>query len=267
MAITSRDQLIRALGNNRSAIILNKGSIANAVVGMYYSLWRATGQPAQGAIPSTAAVCTNATLGAWPFTQPGGGVSSYIAYLAWVSGNATSSVELMDRLKHMGGLSGTVTTPQGALDLTGISASRIGPTDYRELWWALEWYTDTGSTGVNATVNVTYHDDTTGDIVIALSATTRASAVYQISPENGKHIKAVNSVTLSATTGTAGNFGITVYRPLGNAGTYTANKLEIHDWAQLGLPQVQGDSCITMMMHCVSTSTGPLRGAARIAHG
>ena len=50
MAITSRDQLIDALGNNSSRFILDKASIASQAAGTFVSLWRATGQPGQGAI-------------------------------------------------------------------------------------------------------------------------------------------------------------------------------------------------------------------------
>ena len=64
MAITTRHQLIDALGNNSSRVILDKASLANQVAGRLCSMWRATGQPAQGAIPTTAAIPTRATTGA-----------------------------------------------------------------------------------------------------------------------------------------------------------------------------------------------------------
>jgi hypothetical protein len=62
MAITSRDQLIKALGNNSSRFILDKANIVSQTAGTYVSLWRATGQPGQGAIPAATAVCNNTTL-------------------------------------------------------------------------------------------------------------------------------------------------------------------------------------------------------------
>ena len=39
--ITGRDQLIDALANNSSRIVIDKASIANAAAGQYHSLWRA----------------------------------------------------------------------------------------------------------------------------------------------------------------------------------------------------------------------------------
>ena len=64
MAITTRDQLIDAMGNNSSRLVIDKANIANALAGAYFSLWRATGQPGQGAIPTAAATCNNALTGA-----------------------------------------------------------------------------------------------------------------------------------------------------------------------------------------------------------
>ena len=50
MTITSRDQLIDAMGNSSSRFILDKASIASQAAGIYVSMWRATGQPGQGAV-------------------------------------------------------------------------------------------------------------------------------------------------------------------------------------------------------------------------
>ena len=216
MALSSTDAVSEiaqalAIPAKHSKFILDKASIGNAVAGQVFSLWRATGVPGQGAIPTTAAVCTSALTGAIPFTNQTAPIEIYHAYQVIAAGNTAAGLEFHDRLAHMGGLSGTVTTAQGALTLAGVSADRIGPTNYSAVSWWLEWYTDTGATNVNATVNVTYDDDSTGNLaVIALGVTARAGRMFPLIPLTaGRNIKAVNSVTLSATTGAAGNFGIT----------------------------------------------------------
>ena len=217
MTIISRDQLIKALGNNSSRFIIDKASIAPQIAGSFVSLWRATGQPGQGAIPTTAAVVNNTALGTMNFAQQSGDMKSYIGYFSVATSNSATTVEIHDRLMHMGGLSGTVTTAQTVnLDLsTNLSnsnlAERIGDADYSDVNWWLEWYAATGSTASNATVNVTYNDDTTGSLTaIALAVTRPASHMVSLntlvpSAASGKFIRAVNSVTLSASTGTAGN--------------------------------------------------------------
>jgi hypothetical protein len=269
MTITTRDQLIDALANNSSRLVLDKASIANALAGGVFSLWRATGIPAQGAIPAAAAICTSALTGAFGFANQTAPATSYIGWFWFASGNNTTNLEIHDRLAHMGGLSGTVLTAQGALALTGLSAERLGDGNYSDVQWWLEWYADTGATASNATVNVTYNDDTTGNLAnIAVGGTVRAGRMLAlVSAVAGKFIKAINSVTLSASTGAAGNFGLTATRPRTAMSTSVANKVESFDWAQLGLPQVPNDACLQGLMVCSTTSTGTLRGGGKIPHG
>lgn len=272
MTITSRDQLIEALANSRHALF-DKASIANGVAGRFYSLWRATGQPGAGAVPTTQAACNSALLGALPLFNETLPVVNHLAWVDVATGNATTSLEIHDRLCHQGGLSGTVASPTVQttnlpLTLAGVSAERIGLVDHSQLQWWLEWYTDTGASGVNATVAVTYSDNSTGNVVVALAATSRASGMYQILPAAGKSgIKSVDSVTLSVTTGTAGNFGVTCSRYRAGFFTVLANKAEMYDWASLGLPQIANDACLFLVQLCFTTTTGICKGVVRFAAG
>jgi hypothetical protein len=269
MAISTRDALINALGNNCTWLVIDKASIPNTVAGQLFSLWRATGVPGQGAIPSTAAICTSALTGALAFANQTPPVKTYFGSMYLTSGTAATSVEFHDRLAHMGGLSGVVTTAQGALTLAGLAADRLGDADYSEVNWWLEWYTDTGGTSTTATVNVTFDDDSTGNLAgIVLGGTARASRLYPlVSNVAGRHIKAVNSVTLSATTGTAGNFGITATRSRAVATLSIANKTEQFDWAALALADVPNDACLQMLVTCSTTFTSVLRGGGKLIHG
>ena len=268
MTITNTSQMLDALANNSSRVVWDKASLPNAAAGQIFSLWRATGVPGQGVIPTTAAVCTSALVGSIGFANQTAPVTSYYGWQTVATSNATSSVEIHDRLAHMGGLSGIVATAQGGLTLTGLSAERLGDTNYSDVQWWLEWYTDTGATGVSANVAVTYNDDMTGNITVALAATTRAGRMMPVvSTVAGKFIKQINSVTLSATTGTAGNFGITATRPRTAVSTFVANKYEAFDWAQLGSPEVPNGACLALIMLCSTTTTGTVRGQGKIAHG
>jgi len=273
MAITSRDQLIAALANSRHALF-DKASISNAVAGRFYSLWRANGQPGQGAIPAAAALCNKDLLGALPLVNQTPPATNYLAWVDVATGNATSTLEIHDRLCHQGGLSGTIASPTAQttnlpLTLAGVPTERIGAEDHSQLQWWLEWYADTGSTAVSATVNVTYSDDSSSNVVVPLAATSRASGLYQILPfAAGKSgIKAVNSVTLSATTGTAGNFGVTCTRYRAGLFTVVANKAEVFDWASLALPEIANDSCLALLQLCTTTTTGISKGVVRFAAG
>lgn len=276
MTITTRDGLINAIANNNSRLVIDKASIASQAASTYVSLWRATGQPGQGAIPSTAAVCDNNLTGAFVFTQQTTPATSYFSWGNAVCSNASTTVEFHDRLMHMGGLSGTVTTAQTVgIDLsTNLATSnlntRIGDSNYSDVQWWLEWYTATGASAVTATVAVTYNDGSTANLSASLTATRPASFMLPLNGLNtnaGKYIRAVNSVTLSATTGTAGSFGVTATRPRTLMTLPTANKNEIFDWAQLGLPEIPNSACLFMIELTSTTSTGTLRGSAKLAHG
>lgn len=276
MAIETFDQLVNSLANNASRVVLDKGSLANQVAGRYCSLWRATGQPAQGAIPTTAAACDNTLLGAVQFTQQTAPATSYIGILNAVGSNNAFTLEVHDRLAHRGGLVLNVTTAQAVdldLDLLGISADRIGdPTfGYVQCW--LEVYGDGGATASNATINVTFDDNTDADLnVQAVGGTIRAGNCFSVdllrtTAQQGKNIKRVNTVQLSASTGTAGNFGFTFTRPRMYLPMSLANLINKADWPQTGLSEVPNGSCLQFMVIPSTTSSGTLRGGGKIIHG
>lgn len=278
MTINSRDELIDALANTSSRIIIDKASLPSAT-GAYCSMWRSTGQPTQGAIPAAAAaVCNNNTVGAVGFQQQVAPATSYLSWLFASSSVNPVVLEVHDRLVHMGGLSGTVTTAQTVgIDLNSLLASdnideRKGDANFSDVTWWLEWYTATGATGVNITVNVTYNDGTTGNLTaLALAATRPASWCITLNTlipaGTAKFIRGINTVTISATTGTAGNFGVTATRQRTALPMPLANLTNIGNWADLGLPEIFNASCLYPVILCGTTSTGAVRGGGKISHG
>lgn len=189
MTIGTVDALLSALGNNSSRFVLDKASIANAAAGQFHSLFRATGQPGQGAIPTAAAVCDHTLTGAMGFSQQTAPATSYGAWANAACSNNAVTIEIHDRLMHMGGLVGNVATAQTAnLDVSANLATanldaRKGDANFSDIQWWLEWYTDTGGTAVTATVAVTYNDGSSGNLTgLSLAATRRASFM---APLNG----------------------------------------------------------------------------------
>ena len=279
MTITSRDQLIDAMGNSSSRFILDKASIASQAAGNYVSMWRATGQPGQGAVPTTAAVCTTALTGAMVFAQQTAPATSYGAYMEVVTSNSAMTVEIHDRIAHMGGLNGTLTTAQTVgIDLSTLLSTsnvgvRIGDANYSDVQWWLEWYTATGATAATATVAVTYGDGTSGNLTaISLAATRPAGFMVSLNAlipaaSSGKYIRAVNTVTLSVTTGTAGSFGVTATRIRMASMCPVANLKTISNWADLGFPEIGNSACLFPVVLTSATSSGTLRGGGKIIHG
>lgn len=277
MTITTRDQLINALGNDSSRVIIDKTSLSNQLAGRHTSLWRATGQPGQGAIPTAAALCTSATLGTLNFLNQTAPRTTYLAWMFAACSNSATALEIHDRIAHMGGLVLNVTTSQATtgLDLSTLApaAARVGSSDYADIQWWLEVYTDGGATASNATINVTYNDGTTGNLnVQAVGGTLRVGMMIPLtllipSGSSGKFIRGINSVILSASTGTAGNFGFTATRPRTVLPINVANKSEVADWAQLGLPEIPNDSALTPVILPSTTSSGTIRGGGKLVHG
>ncbi len=262
MAITSDSDLkVAVAGPPFAKCLYSKASVSSQVVGGYTSLWRSATYPVAGSIPGAAATCDDSLTGTYVLPTKIGGATVYLG-----AANLTPSVIMglivYDRLAHMGGLSGTVTTAQ-TVSVSAVTAQGQGRclANYSNTEWFLEWYTVTGSTAVTATVNVTYDDDSTGNISVSMAASVAAQRLLPILPAvSGRFIKIVNTVTLSATTGTAGSFGVTAAVRLSSFQGDAVNALRKADWAITELPILQDNSCIWYVIIPTNATTGTVMG-------
>lgn len=235
-----------------------------AAAGFITSLWTAGGRPAVGATPATGAgaVPTNATSGAISFTNPGGSNTAYLARLL-----ATSTVQgtliLNDRLVHTSGLSGTLATAQ-TVATTAITRTYGGPGAMAYL----EWYSATGSTAVTASISYTNQSGTSGQTgTCSVPASTPAFRMIPINLASGDTgVTAVASVTLSVTTGTAGNFGVTLIERIASI-PMVANMGAAYDYAGLGLPDIQPSAALSFAVLASSTGSGLILAELTIAQG
>lgn len=276
MTITNFDQLINAMANSSESARIQKASIANATAGQPMSLWRATGFPAQGAIPTTAAVCTKSLLGAIGFTDSVDPVATYLARSMLISSNTGTDVQYHDRLMHRGGLDGNITTLQTVgLDATVTTSNMVarkGAADYSDVQWWIEIYTDIGTTARNVNVNYTDANGVARVATVSIGSTTnsanRAGRLIPIFPITEANIRSIESVQIqTGGTGTVGNFGVTatvaitgIALGLGNAGT-------VANFAQLGMPRIRDQSCIMLIVFPGTTSTGTLYGTFKFIQG
>jgi len=237
------------------------------VSGFDYSGWTMGGNPAAGVAPTTWASPTQATAGAWNprYVNPAAGKTARILFAGLRYSVAAQPVIFCDRVGHMAGLSGIVTTAQTVnATLTTPAADLRCEAGGGDLEWWLEWYTATGSTGVNATCAVTYSDNSTGNVVVALPASVPALRMYRIPPSSGNlSIKGITSVTLSATTGTAGNFGVTATDRKFQFSVATANTDWIADWAMLAMPDIGSNACLFPRFFATSSAAGIITGNIR----
>lgn len=225
------------------------------IAGRWHSLWTYDGQPGGGSAPGAVAAPTNATTGALPFTSPGGGRESWLTQV-WSSGLVAGTLLLYDRLLHISGLSGTTTTAQtvgGTLTRNTGGAGNIA---------FVEVYTIIGTTATTITMNYTNQAGTSGRTSTATSfgatgfrEVTRAIMLPLQAGDTG--IQAVASVT-HATTGTAGNYGITVGKPLAYCAIGAAGAPGWRDFVtgMPGIPAIESGACLALLWS-PSTTTAP----------
>lgn len=210
--ISTQDDVVDAF-NYREEIYSQKTSGANKLAGGIFSFWRSVGIPTQPAIPGIAEILTDATPGAitGPLEKTAGREIRLGALRAYMSANI-GEVYLWDRLCHVGGLSGLLNTTQTInLSLPArVNENGMG------VQWYLEWYLDTGATVANATISYTNQNGVAGQIaVVPLTASMRADRLMRILPTGADTgIKSIESVTLTASTGIAGSFGVTAIWPI-----------------------------------------------------
>lgn len=271
MAITNHDSLISALGNTQEYCTVAKNSITSQLTGGFSSLWRATGIPGQGSIPTTAEICTKSLAGVLKnFTSAGSGDQVYVGRANLYSNVTSPEIFLQDRLAHMGGLSGTTIVDQTvAVDLSSLAGTRCA-TDYSDVRWWLEIYTAIGTSGQTATITYTDANDASGKTVTltigGASPANQPARLFPIIPTDGIPIKYIDKIQ-HASTGTAGNYGITATKEITSFSLANTNLGVTYDWATLGLPPVHNDACLFFTTFCVTTATGFLGGTIRLING
>lgn len=275
MAITTVDGLLAAMtSTTRNRLYYNKGGFNAGAYGLMTSYWVAGGNPGSGTIPSSPATCSASTAGGIPIQSP---INNQSLYLARFSATTTNGVgiDIVDRLAHMGGLSGIVTTTQAVnLDLSALLsvdniAVRRGRSDWSNVQWFLEWYVATGSTSTTITVSYTDHNGVSGKTTtVTTNGITRTGHMLRIVPNGTDYIRSVDSVTLSTSTGTAGNFGVFAFVEKGSIGLgSSAQQLAERDWAQLGLPVIEANSCLQFINYNITTTAGTISGSVFLVQG
>lgn len=267
MAITDLAELVSA---HPGLVVHYVRAGVNPNSGEFGSTWKSGGvQPPPGVNPPSGAgeVPTRATLGAFgPPSNAGGSDKLYLADHRIVGSQTALGMLLYDRLVHTSGLVGNINTPQviNTVAVTRPDASGEG------VLLVLECYTSLGATASTVTVSYTNQDGTAGRTSEAVAINgLQTNDMLLIPLQSGDTgVRSVESVTLSASTGTAGNFGVTLMYPItwgqerGLGGT---TRVE-HDWLDLGLPEIADDACLAFAI-TDSGSTSDIIGQLRFIQG
>lgn len=276
MPITGQDSLTTGLAKGPKFFVVKASQTAEGA-GTYHSLWKAAGQPGAGANPPAFSAGsgyspTKATAGALPITDPTSPELAYLALLDSASATVAGGFILADRLWACSGFATnngnlqSVTTP-------GNLPSGRDPNNGLDVQPWLEFYTAPGASAVTCTVTGT---DAAGNTsrTWTYSKPANAESVGQMalllpggaSPAATLGIRQVTSLQWSATTGGAGDVGVTLLRRLTSIGCLQVDRYYGKDAYQLGLPRVYDDACLFLQCLCSTTSTGIFNCDLGIAH-
>lgn len=179
------------------------------------SLWRFAGVPYSGGVtPTSWANPTRTTQGAFGQTDP---VDTLRLILAQAACQSRGWIVVYDRLGHCGGLDGNTTSTQNINGGSDATITRGGGYVGNELW--VEIYDAIGATARLATVaykNESGASKTSPSFTIGGTGNNAGSRIIRVPLAAGdRGVSAVVSIAIaSAGTGTTGNFGVSIVRPL-----------------------------------------------------
>lgn len=215
--------------------------------GRTISLWRYDGSYGNGATPTTAAIPTRATQGALPFTAPAAGKEKWLLQ-TWAACNTSGTLLVYDRLMHRGGLSGTTTGDQT------VQGSPASPAITRNIGGVgnmifVEIYTAIGGTATTITTTYTNQDGNTATAPPSTIGGTGFREIYRFFPlplaAGDTGVRAIEKISLLASTAAAGDFGITLARPIAYLplGSSNAGWRDFTTGAP-GIPAVDENACL-----------------------
>lgn len=256
MTIATLTQFKDILANESVPETISVAS-TTVIAGRPFDLWVST--PPVGVAPTTAAAPNRTTVGALGQQNSTTGTLAVIA--ARFSSISAGQYMVCDRLSHQGGLSGIVTTAQ-TTNLPTAALTRH--TSGTGVMMALTIYTAVGATGTTVTVSYTNDAGTAGrvtePVVFGGTGFREAGRLIMLPLQSGDTgVRSVQSVTVLATTATAGAFGVTLFKPLfailvpdtngvlPAAGYITGSTFG-------GIPEVIDDACLFLTTICASTN-------------
>lgn len=230
-----------------------KAAPGNSTASAWVSTWRQVGRPETGAIPDpvSGTAYDSASVGALDLVAPASG-----EVLRLIDAQTTTQggqgVILADRLVASSGSSSTVTTPQAQV-MPALPA-RAGAGVGVSIW--IESYVQLGGSGTTYTVSYTNSDGVSGRTTpgIVIPGTFRAGSLMRMPLAPGDvGVQSVQSVTLVSSTGTAGNFGVTLLRQVCSFPTGPAGRPFNWGAVFLGCPVVPSDACLQLV--CPATGS------------
>jgi hypothetical protein len=228
--------------------------------------------PLGASAPTTAEAPTRASTGAIGQRNGGADALRLVRLLVHPQGGAGLQCAsfLVDRLSHQGGLSGIVTTEQTA-NLPTAALTRY--TTGEDVFAAVEIHSTIGTTATTATLNYTNQAGTAGrtspPFVIGGAGFRENNRFIRVPLQQGDTgVRSVQGITLAASTGTAGAFGIVLYKQLLSIPSLLSDyQLDFNPLLGLGgmFPEIVDDACLHFLVRTTSASPGPFQAELSFA--
>lgn len=216
--------------------------------------------------PSTATALSYGTDPEWSIPHAG---SQHVlgSCAVPVSNGGFNSFLVIDRLSHQGGLDASVTTSQTTnLPTAALPSRATGGEGVRA---AIQVFTTLGSTNTVFTVTYTNQSGTGSRTGTAGTVDTPGiGAFYQITLEGtDTGVRSVESVSLTPSTGSAGDFGIVLFKPIAlvQHGVGRANADAINDI--VGWQNTIDDDAILEALFITSPDAIPSEAGVRLSLG
>jgi hypothetical protein len=251
MALADFDAYVDALRLNRAADF--QTTSITTVIGRSMAMWGFL-LPAPAAPTASVALDKTAAQSIGPIPGATSGKLQIIGGRFNSSGTAGATVVPIDLLNVSGGLSGTVTTEQTTNLPTAALTRHTGGDG---VFIGIVIYTAVGTTATTISVRYTNQAGTANRVstVTAFGATgfREAARLIQIPLQAGDTgARSVEGVTVTATTGTAGNFGVCLFKPLmtfsldSTTGTMPIDA--VSSGGMIGsMAEFDDDACLTFM--------------------
>lgn len=271
MAITTGDGLLAGM-RPRESFIKATGTMEAA--GVFASLFYTAGRPGAATAPSPglAGAALTTYAGQIPWTNPGGGASSYLARV-FVNAGVAGSLFVCDRLWHNSGFTQTTTTAQTVNSVAWPARDRDGTTNGADVMIGLEVSTATTNGAAVTNMTASYTDDggnagaTASANLPNFPATAAAGTFVPFSLAAGDTgVRSVQSVTFG-TSLVAGTVHLVAYRVLAEVPVPIANIPVLADAVALGMPELFADTVPFLVWLPTATTTTQVAGSISYAQG
>lgn len=265
MAVADKAAYLENMKGGGSQIIPFAKTALTTIAGRLYDPW--TTATLAGSAPTTAEALSLKTGAVGGISGGEGGWydgTTKRLVAAQLAATQPGTYYLCDRLSQQGGLSGTGTGVAQTTNLPTAALTRY--TDGVGVFAGLTVYTQIGTTAQTITCSYTNEGNTSGrtSTAIAIGGTgfREAGRLFVFPLQAGDTgVRAVASITITGATGTgtAGNLGVTLFKPLYSFHIERIGEQKDFDFItgglQGGMPQVVNGACLCWIYMPAGTST------------